>query len=139
MGQPAATSRAAAAPSGLAEDGSRFAVTVLHNTDPDRSFGYEPDHALGRVFDLTVAATTPQGACEIAFAVGNSSPNELHCDPCYAGEVADWRDSDLPSLSVGDVLVVRPAGQAISAGRAFACAAGGFRPLAAVPAYTNGL
>jgi hypothetical protein len=137
--QPTASSSAADASSRPRPGVSRFAVTVLLNTDRDRFSGYLPGQALGRVFDLTVTASSPQGACEVAFAVGNSYPEELHCDPCYAGEVADWRDGELPSLSVGDVLVVRPAGQEISAGRAFACATGGFQPLAAVPAYTNGL
>jgi hypothetical protein len=130
---------AAAAQTETAAAGTRFAVTVLLNTDRGSFFGYVSGHALGRVFDLTVAAATPEAACEVTFAVGNSYPDELHCDPCYAWEVAEWRAAELRSLSVGDVLVVRPDGQDASVGRAFACAAVGFQPLAAVPAYTNGL
>jgi hypothetical protein len=139
MEQRAASSPVADAQSDPAPAEPRFALTVLLNTDRDSFFGYRPGHALSRVFDLTVTAATAEAACEVTFGVGNSYPDELHCDPCYAREVADWRFRGLRSLSVGDVLVVRPAGQDVSAVQAFACAAVGFQPLAAIPTYTNSL
>jgi hypothetical protein len=113
-----------------------FQVTVLHNTGLGRFWAYQPGDALDRVFELTVAADSPEAACEVVFAVCNSAPGELFCDHRYAGVVAEYRAARLRSLSVGDVLIVRPAAGDADTGQAFACAIFGFDALPAVPTHT---
>jgi hypothetical protein len=110
---------------------------VLHNSGPGRFRAYQPGDALDRVFDLTVTADSPEAACEVVFAVCNSAPGELFCAPRYAEVVTEYRAARLRSLSVGDVLIIRPADSDADSGRAFACAVFGFDPLPAVPTHAD--
>ncbi len=112
----------------------RFRVSVLHNTGFGSFFGYEDGDPLVRVFDLRVEAEQPTAAAEVVFAIANSYPGELVCDPRYAEEVAAYRAAGLRSLSVGDVVVVRDdAGDETS----WACLPTGWTRLPATPAFTN--
>lgn len=114
-----------------------FQVTVLHNSGPGRFWAYQPGDALDRVFELAVAADSPEAACDVVFAVCNSAPGELFCDHRYVEAVTEYRAARLRSLSVGDVLIIRPADSDADSGQAFACAVFGFDPLPAVPTHTN--
>ena len=113
----------------------RFNVTVLHNSDRGRFFGYEEGDALVRVFDLSVSASGVAAACEVVFAVANSYPGELFCDASYAEVVAEYRAAGLRSLSVGDVLIVADHTEVKTA---WACAPAGFDQLDGLPTFTNG-
>ncbi len=114
----------------------RFHVSILHNTGFGSFFGYEDGDPLVRVFDLHVEADQPAAAAEVVFAVANSYPDELVCDPRYAEEVAAYRAAGLRSLSVGDVLLIR--GDADDE-TSWACLPAGWIRLPATPAFTNGL
>ena len=65
------------------------------------------------LFFLTVEADSPRAAAEVAFAVCNSYPGELHCDARYADDVAAYRSPPATvhrrSLSMGDVVSVHHA------------------------------
>ena len=113
----------------------RFSVTVLHNSDRGRFFGYEEGDALVRVFDLSVSASGVEAACEVVFAVANSYPGELFCDATYADIVAEYRAAGLRSLSVGDVLIIA---DDTGVKTAWACAPAGFDQLDGLPTFTNG-
>jgi hypothetical protein len=112
----------------------RFKVAMLHNRGRGRFFGYEAGDALVRVFDLSVSATGVQAACEVVFAVTNSYPGELFCEPTYADVVAEYRAAGLRSLSVGDVLII---GDQMGVNTAWACAPAGFDQLDSVPTFAN--
>jgi hypothetical protein len=112
----------------------RFNVTVLHNSGPGRFFGYEEGDALDRVFDLSVSASGVEAATEVVFAVTNSYPGELLCEPSYADVVAEYRAVGLRSLSVGDVLIIA---DHTGVKTAWACAAAGFDQLRSLPTFTN--
>ena len=112
----------------------RFKVAVLHNRGRGRFFGYEAGDALVRVFDLSVSATGVEAACEVVFAVTNSYPGELFCEPTYADVVAEYRAAGLRSLSVGDVLII---GDQTGVNTAWACAPAGFDQLDSVPTFAN--
>jgi hypothetical protein len=114
----------------------RFHVSILQNTGFGSFFGYEDGDPLVRVFDLRVEADQPTAAAEVVFAIANSYPGELVCDPRYGEEVAAYRAAGLRSLSVGDVVVVRDdAGDETS----WACMPTGWIRLPATPACTNAL
>jgi hypothetical protein len=85
-----------------------FRVTILHTNEPGRlrDLDIRAPGPLTRVFELLVQARTPQGVCTIAFAVANSEPHTLLCDPQYADQVAAYRAAGLRSLAVGDALVI---------------------------------
>jgi hypothetical protein len=112
----------------------RFNVTVLHNSGPGRFFGYEQGDALIRVFDLSVSASGVDAAAEVVFAVTNSYPGELFCEPSYADVVAEYRAAGLRSLSVGDVLIIA---DHTGVNTAWACAPAGFDQLDGLPTFTN--
>jgi hypothetical protein len=111
-----------------------FKVAVLHNRGRGRFFGYEAGDALVRVFDLSVSASGVEAACEVVFAITNSYPCELFCEPTYADVVAKYRAAGLRSLSVGDVLII---GDQTGVNTAWACAPAGFDQLDSVPAFAN--
>jgi len=113
----------------------RFNVTVLHNSGRGRFFGYEAGDTLVRVFDLSVSASGVEAAAEVVFAVANSYPGELFCEPAYAGVVAAYRAAGLRSLSVGDVLIIA---DHTGVKTAWACAPAGFDQLDRLPTFTNG-
>jgi len=48
----------------------------------------------------------PLADCETVFAICNSYPEEMHCDPKYIGQVSHYRDEQNRSLSVGDVVQI---------------------------------
>jgi hypothetical protein len=110
----------------------RFTATVLHNTGPWRFHRYLPGDLLERVFDLTVQAASVEAATELVFAIANSYPDELLCDPRYGGDVAAYRAAGLRSLSVGDVLLIRDQANTQTA---WACGWTGFARLSCIPAY----
>jgi hypothetical protein len=110
----------------------RFTTTVLHNTGPWRFHRYVPGDPLERVFDLTVEAPSAKAATEVVFAITNSYPDELLCDPRYGGDVAAYRAAALRSLSVGDVLLIRDQANAQTA---WACGWTGFARLSFISAY----
>jgi hypothetical protein len=112
----------------------RFNLTVLHNSGPGRFFGYEEGDALVRVFDLSVSASGVEAAAEVVFAVTNSYPGELFCEPSYADVVAEYRAAGLRSLSVGDVLIIA---DHTGVKTAWACAPAGFDQLNSLPTFTN--
>jgi hypothetical protein len=107
---------------------------MLHNRGRGRFFGYEAGDALVRVFDLSVSATGVEAACEVVFAITNSYPGELFCEPTYADVVAEYRAAGLRSLSVGDVLII---GDQTGVNTAWACAPAGFDQLDSVPTFAN--
>jgi hypothetical protein len=110
----------------------RFTATVLHNTGPWRFHRYLPGDSLERVFDLTVQAASVEVATELVFAIANSYPDELLCDPRYAGEVTAYRAAGLRSVSVGDVPMIRDQANTQAA---WACGWTGFARLSCIPAY----
>jgi hypothetical protein len=119
-----------------------FTVTILHNAGPGRYHRYLPSDPLIPVFDLTVEATSLETAAEVVFAIANSWPDQLLCNPRYAPEVAAYRAAGCPhcrsgmsSLSVGDVLRIRAGGGSETW---WACAWTGFDRLAVISAYPIG-
>jgi hypothetical protein len=112
----------------------RFRVAVLHNTGPGRFYRYLPSDPLVGVFHLTVKATSAEAATEIVFGIANSYlPDELHCDPRYAAQVAAYRAAAQRSMSVGDVLLIRRWWRKT----AWACAPIGFTRLTHPPSFSN--
>lgn len=88
----------------------------------DWSTGATRPQRLNPVFAFDTESA-PSDVPELAFAILNSYPDELHCPTAYADVVAAWRDTTLRSLSVGDVVVVE--------GVAWLCCSLGFRVLGA--------
>ncbi len=65
----------------------------------------ERDGTMVEVYDLEVEG---EGfvACETAFAIFNSYPDEMFCAAQYRSHVEKFRKQGRRSMSVGDVLVV---------------------------------
>jgi hypothetical protein len=109
------------------EVGTRFPigsyqVTVLlsqrrveaHPTD-----GYEPLSGHVKAIEFTVEATSPLAACEIAYGVTNSSPDDMHCELKYREIVKTYREiGHFRSVAVDDLLEID--------GVRYACARFGF-------------
>ncbi len=115
----------------------RFRVTVLHTSGPWVFHRYLPGDPLTRVFDLTVEATSAEAAAEVVFEITNSYlPDEVHCDPRYADDVAAYRTAAGRSMSVGDVLLIRRLWRWRKT--AWACAWVGFTQLRRPPSFTDG-
>jgi hypothetical protein len=57
-------------------------------------------------YTLLVQADSHREAADVAFAVCNSSPTELHCGPGYRDDVILYRAAGNRSLSVGDAVRV---------------------------------
>jgi hypothetical protein len=81
--------------------------------------GYEPLSGFVKAIEFTVEATGPEAACEIAYAITNSYPTELHCEARYFDIVLTYRHvGHFRSVSVDDVLEIE--------GQRFVCARFGF-------------
>jgi hypothetical protein len=86
--------------------------------------GYEPLFGYVKAIEFIVQTTSPEAACEIAYAVTNSYPNELHCPAVYLDVVRTYRDiGGFRSVTIDDVFEID--------GERFICARFGF---ARVPA-----
>jgi hypothetical protein len=82
--------------------------------------GYEPLSGYITAVEFIVDATSPLAACEIAYAVTNSSPDEMHCPARYRDTVETYRNiGHFRSVSVDDILAVD--------GVRYACARFGFK------------
>jgi hypothetical protein len=86
-------------------------VRVLHNDNPRdaRCFGYRDGDGLTEVWACELPTTTrdPFEIAEVVYAICNSSPGELFgAATRHPGLVADYRARRVPSLSVGDVVVL---------------------------------
>lgn len=77
-------------------------------------------------FSWMVLANSHLEAAEIAFAVCNSYPDELHCDRIYEGIVRSYRKADNRSLSVGDLLMIRNYDSPNAEDGRYGCASLGF-------------
>jgi hypothetical protein len=66
------------------------------------------DESYASGYVLIAKADTPTAAAEVAFAVTNSYPDELHCPARYRDDVVLYRAAGYRSLSVGDLVAVRP-------------------------------
>ena len=75
--------------------------------------GFDPTADYDEAITFKVSASTEDQALDVAFAVCNSHPEELHCDERYADDVRFYRNSGNRSLSVGDCVKVN--------GRLFSC------------------
>jgi hypothetical protein len=98
-------------------------VTVLLNQEGTYAHpgdGYEPLSGHVKAIEFTVDASSPAAACEIAYAVTNSYPDELHCEAKYLEVVEIYRQiGHFRSVSVDDIFEVD--------GERFVCARFGFR------------
>jgi hypothetical protein len=69
--------------------------------------GYEPLSGHVKAIEFDVDAVSPAGACEVAYAVTNSYPAELHCERKYLDVVRTYREiGHFRSVTVGDIFVV---------------------------------
>jgi hypothetical protein len=84
--------------------------------------GYEPLSGHVKAIEFSVDASSPMAACEIAYAVANSYPMELHCEPKYLDVVRTYREvGQFRSFTAGDIFLVD--------GEPFVCARFGFSEL----------
>ena len=84
-----------------------YQIDVMISKDFGRTcMGFDEDALYQRAASIALEAETPEGACEIAFGIYNSYPDELHCDERYLLAVEDYRGGKWRSLSVGDVVMV---------------------------------
>jgi hypothetical protein len=60
-------------------------------------------------FDLRLEANSHEAAAEVAWAICNSYPSEMHCSPKYLDDVARYRRGGNRSLSTGDLLMIENA------------------------------
>lgn len=98
-------------------------VTVRVTLDP-AAFGLpaNPD-VPGPSFDFEAMDGPDDELLELAFAVCNSYPGEMHCDRSYAATVAEYRARRHRSLSVGDTVTIIRNGVA---GPSYRCASAGW-------------
>ena len=81
--------------------------------------GYEPLFGYIKAIEFFVDATSPEAACEIAYAVTNSDPAKLHCEAAYIDVVRTYREiAGFRFVTVDDILEVD--------GQSFLCARFGF-------------
>jgi hypothetical protein len=99
-------------------------VTVLLSQDQVGARpgdGYEPLSGYVKAIEFTVEATSPLAACEVAYTITNSFPDELHCEARYYDVVLAYREiGHFRSVGVDDILEVD--------GERFTCARFGFAP-----------
>jgi hypothetical protein len=81
--------------------------------------GYEPLSGYIRAIEFTVEATSAEAACEVAYAITHSSPDELHCEAKYFDIVRTYAGlAHFRAVAVDDILEVD--------GETFRCARFGF-------------
>jgi hypothetical protein len=93
-----------------AASGAPRQVAVLLKQPPLDSHpgdGYEPLSGYITAVEFVVDATSALAACEIAYAVTNSTPDDMHCPARYRDVVETYRDvGHFRSVSVDDILEV---------------------------------
>jgi hypothetical protein len=106
---------------------SPYQVTVLlsqQRLEVRPADGYEPLTGYIKAIEFTVEATSPLAACEIAYGVTNSSPDDMHCELTYREVVKTYREvGHFRSVAVDDLLEID--------GVRYACARFGFKPVSA--------
>lgn len=80
----------------------------------------------GKAFHFCVEAVSRLAAAEVAFAVCNSYPDEMHAPARCSDAVGRYRDAGHRSLSVGDIVEVTPVGGASDFDGRYGCAPLGF-------------
>ena len=104
-----------------------YHVTVLLNQGEVFAHpgdGYEPLSGHVKAIEFSIDAVSSMAACEIAYAVANSHPTDLHCEPKYLDIVRTYREvGHFRSATVGDILEVDE--------ERFVCARFGFSKLPA--------
>jgi hypothetical protein len=86
--------------------------------------GYEPLSGHVKAIEFSIDAVSSTAACEIAYAVANSYPMDLHCEPKYLDIVRTYREvGHFRSAAFGDIFEVDE--------ERFVCARFGFSKLPA--------
>ena len=108
-----------------------YHVTVLLNQGEVLAHpgdGYEPLCGHVKAIEFNIDAVSSMAACEIAYAVANSYPTDLHCGSKYLDIVRTYREvGHFRSATVGDIFDVDD--------ERFVCARFGFSKL---PEQTDG-
>lgn len=103
-----------------------YHVTVLLNQGEVFAHpgdGYEPSSGHVKAIEFSIDGISSMAACEIAYAVANSYPMDLHCEPKYLDVVRTYREvGHFRSATVGDIFEVDE--------ERFVCARFGFSKLA---------
>ena len=98
-------------------------VMVLLNQDRIDALpvaAYESSTGYVRAIEFTVDASSREAACEVAYAITNSFPTQLHCEAKYLDIVTTYREiGHFRSVSVEVIFEVD--------GERFVCARFGFR------------
>ncbi len=98
-------------------------VVVLLNqnqVDTAPAGSYEPFTEYITAIEFVVNASSCEAACEVAYAITNSYPTELHCEAKYLDIVTTYREiGHFRSVAVDDAFEVD--------GKRFICARFGFR------------
>ena len=104
-----------------------YHVTVLLNQGEVLAHpgdGYEPLSGHVKAIEFSLDADSSMAACEIAYAVANSYPMDLHCESKYLDVVRTYREvGHFRSATVGDIFEVDE--------ERFVCARFGFSKLPA--------
>lgn len=115
---------------------TEYRVTVYLSQEPRTLLARSAQDFLGALdcqwekeaYTLIADCPSPEAAAEVAFAVCNSYPTELHCPTAYRDDVILYRAAGHRSLSVGDVVKVgRLTG--VHDERWYGCASMGWLPL----------
>lgn len=69
-------------------------------------FGYDPSVIYREAITLDIGAESEVEACEIAFAICNSTESERFCPIRYTADVKRYRAASNRSLSVGDACLI---------------------------------
>jgi hypothetical protein len=81
--------------------------------------GYEPLSGYIKAMEFTVEAASPEAACEVAYAITHSFPDDLHCEERYVDIVRTYAElAGFRAVAVDDILEVD--------GESFRCARFGF-------------
>jgi hypothetical protein len=87
-----------------------YHVTVLLNQGEVFAHpgdGYEPLSGHVKAIEFSIDAISSMAACEIAYAVANSYPMDLQCEPKYLDIVWTYREvGHFRSATVGDIFEV---------------------------------
>jgi len=87
-----------------------YHVTVLLNQGEVLAHpgdGYEPLSGHVKAIEFSLDADSSMAACEIAYAVANSYPMDLHCESKYLDVVRTYREvGHFRSATVGDIFEV---------------------------------
>lgn len=87
-----------------------YHVTVLLNQGEVLAHpgdGYEPLSGHVKAIEFNIDAVSSMAACEIAYAVANSHPMDVHCESKYLDIVRTYREvGHFRSATVGDIFEV---------------------------------